>query len=274
MTTKILVGADPELFMKNPDSGEFVSAHDRVPGTKYEPFKVPFGAIQIDGTALEFNIDPADTVEMFVNNIKSVRKTLESYVPGYNVVADPVATFEKTYFNIDVPSFAKTLGCDPDFNAWTLDQNPQPFPGDNPMRTAAGHIHIGWTEDQDCYDKEHYILAARIARQCDYYLGVNSLLWDKDDTRRSLYGKAGAFRPKPYGVEYRVLSNRWLTSDDLMAWVFNAAKQATTDAFAGFWAEDKYGNVAQEIIDNNETDWTNNYTFDLGLAKVPKIAVV
>jgi hypothetical protein len=142
------------------------------------------------------------------------------------------------------------------------------------MRTAAGHIHIGWTEDQDCYDKEHYTLAARIARQCDYYLGVNSLLWDKDDTRRSLYGKAGAFRPKPYGVEYRVLSNRWLTSDDLIAWVFTAAKQAVTDAFAGFWAEDKYGNLAQEIINNNETDWTNHYTFDLGLAKVPKIAAV
>ena len=88
---KILVGADPELFMKNPNTNAFVSAHDRVPGTKYEPFKVPNGAIQVDGTALEFNIDPAHSVEEFVANIKSVKQTLESYVPGFNVVAEPVA---------------------------------------------------------------------------------------------------------------------------------------------------------------------------------------
>lgn len=270
---KILIGADPELFMKDPNSGNFVSAHDRVPGTKYKPFKVPYGAIQIDGTALEFNIDPAETVNAFIQNIKSVRKSLENYVPGYNVVADPVALYDQDYFIHDVPDYAKTLGCDPDFNAWTLDQNPPPNPGRKPLRTAAGHIHIGWTDGQDVYDKEHYILAARVARQCDYYLGVNSLLWDEDDTRRSLYGRAGAFRPKHYGMEYRVLSNRWLSSEALMAWVFNAAKAAVVDGLGGFWAEDQYGAAAQEIINTNNTEWPNDYQFDLGLEGIPVAAL-
>jgi len=274
MTAKILVGADPELFMKNPNDGSFVSAHDRVPGTKYKPYQVPYGAIQIDGTALEFNIDPADTVERFVANIKAVRKSLEGYVPDFNVVAEPVALYAEDYFDYEIPGYAKSLGCDPDFNAWTLDQNPQPNPGSKPMRTAAGHIHIGWTEGQDVNDREHYILAARIARQCDYYLGVNSLLWDKDDTRRSLYGKAGAFRPKHYGVEYRVLSNRWLKSESLMSWVFNSAKAATNDALAGFWAEDRYGDVARNIIDKNHVDWFKDYKFDLGLDVVPELEAV
>lgn len=269
MTPKILVGADPELFMRHPDSGSFVSAHDRVPGTKIKPYKVEHGAIQIDGTALEFNIDPASTCEEFVRNIKAVRKSLEGFVPGYNVVAEPVALYDKKYFTYDVPAYAKTLGCDPDYNAWTLDQNSPPNPGKNPMRTAAGHIHIGWTEGQDVFDKEHYIMAARIARQCDYYLGVQSLLWDTDATRRTLYGRAGAFRPKSYGVEYRVLSNRWLSSDALTAWVYNAAKLATTDAFGGFWAEDTYGDSAREIINSNDTNWFNEYQFDLGLDGLP-----
>lgn len=269
----ILVGADPELFMKHTDDNSFVSAHGRVPGTKHEPFKVPYGAIQVDGTALEFNIDPASTVEQFCHNIAEVRKTLEGYVPGYNVVAEPVALYDKKYFTHQVPGFAKTLGCDPDFDAWTMKQNDPPNPGKNPMRTAAGHIHLGWTEGQDVMDRDHYIAAARMARQCDFYLGVNSLLWDDNATRRTLYGRAGAFRPKSYGVEYRVLSNRWLSSPELTAWVFTAAKQAVTDGLAGFWAEDTYGDVAREIINTNHTEWPADYQFDIGLEGIPVAAV-
>lgn len=252
---KILVGADPELFMRNPNTGSFVSAHDRVPGTKYEPFKVPNGAIQVDGTALEFNIDPASSVEEFVANIKSVKQTLESYVPGFNVVAEPVALYESDYWVFEVPAEAQTLGCDPDFNGWSEDMNPPPNAGNKPFRTASGHIHIGWTEDQDVFDKDHYLLCCKMARQMDYYLGIYSLLWDTDPTRRSLYGKAGAFRPKPYGVEYRVLSNRWLASDQLTAWVYNGVQAGVQEAFKGNWAEDEFGQLAQQIINNNVTNW-------------------
>src|SRR3546814_7881426 len=35
-----------------------------------------------------------------------------------------------------------------------------------------------------------------------------------------MYGAAGAFRTKPYGVEYRVLSNAWLKDSNLMSWVY------------------------------------------------------
>lgn len=267
---KILVGADPELFIRNPNNGDFVSAHDKVPGTKYEPFKVPSGAIQVDGTALEFNIDPAATVDEFVNNINAVRATLNSYVPGYNVVAEPVAYFGEQYFTWEVPSHAKELGCEPDFCGWTRDMNPRPDPGFVPMRTASGHIHIGWTEGADVYDKAHFEYCAKVARQMDYYLGVPSLLWDQDSTRRKLYGKAGAFRPKPYGVEYRVLSNRWLDSDALMRWVYDAVQQGMGTALNGVWAEDKYGDRAQYIIDNNLINWQARYPeLDLGLRKVP-----
>ena len=252
---KILVGADPELFMKNQNTGDFVSAHDRVPGTKYEPFKVPLGAIQVDGTALEFNIDPASTVEEFVNNIKSVRKTLESYVPGYNVVAEPVAYYDPTYFAWDVPASAHTLGCDPDFNGWTGEQNPRPDPDGKPIRTASGHIHIGWGEGFDVYDSDHFKYCAKIARQMDYYLGIESLLWDPDPVRRSLYGKAGAFRVKPYGMEYRVMSNRWLAADGLMRRVYRGVQRGMAAALDGKFAEDIHGDLAQTIINENIVDW-------------------
>ena len=216
---KILVGADPELFMVSPNSGTFISANDisggpRVPRHQARAIqRSPFGAIQ-SGTARSWssNIDPCSNVEDFLHHISHVRSTLESYVPGYNVVATPVAVFDEEYFTWEVPSFAQALGCDPDYNGWTTEQNPRPDPGGKPMRTASGHVHIGWTEGMDISDSIHFELCCRVARQMDYYLGIHSLLWDQDGTRRKLYGKAGAFRPKSYGTEYRVLSNRWLSS--------------------------------------------------------------
>jgi hypothetical protein len=266
----VLVGADPELFMRHPDSGAFVSAHDRIPGTKWEPFKVPYGAVQVDGTALEFNIDPASSVDEFVHHIQTVRKTMTEMVPGYNVVAEPVARFELDYFKFEVPSSARELGCMPDYNGWTADMNPRPDPGEEPFRTASGHLHIGWTEGADIEDKEHFLLCCRMARQLDYYLGMASLLWDKDSTRRQLYGKAGAFRAKPYGMEYRVLSNRWLDSEPLMRWVYNTVQIAVADAFAGKWAESTYGNLARSIIDDNDTSWQDHFPdFDLNLEAPP-----
>jgi len=271
----VLVGADPELFMRNPNNGAFVSAHTiehgaRIPGTKWEPYKVPYGAVQIDGTALEFNIDPAKTVEEFVHNLRTVRQTISDMVPGYNVVAEPVARFDADYFKFQVPSVARELGCNPDYNGWTYETNPKPDPAGEPFRTASGHLHIGWTDDQDIEDKEHFILCCKIARQLDYSLGLPSLLWDADATRRELYGKAGAFRPKSYGMEYRVLSNRWLDSEPLMRWVFNTIQVSMTDAFSGVWYEDSYGDLAQKIIDSNNVNWKSDYPqLNLNLEALP-----
>jgi Phage phiEco32-like COOH.NH2 ligase-type 2 len=275
---QVLVGADPELFIRDPQTGDFLSAHDnfvgpRIKGTKLAPHPVPHGAVQIDGTALEFNIDPATNVDEFVNYIGSVRRTLTAMVPGYNVVAEPVARFDPDYFKFEVPTSAQELGCNPDYNGWTETVNPRPDPAGEPFRTASGHLHIGWTEGADVEDRDHFLFCCKVARQLDYYLGVYSLLWDKDGTRRKLYGKAGAFRPKSYGLEYRVLSNRWLDSEALMRWVYNTIQCAMADAFAGSWAEDFYGDLARGIIDNNETNWPEEVIeFDLGLEPLPKIA--
>ena len=263
---KILVGADPELFMKNPNTGQFVSAHGLVPGTKYEPHKVPFGAVQIDGTALEFNIDPAHTVDEFLHNITAVKNTIAGYVPGYNVVAEPVAIYDQVYFDCEVPGAAKELGCEPDFNGWTGEENPRPDPGNRPFRTASGHVHIGWTEGVNPKDDMHFEECAAVARQMDYYLGIHSLLWDRDPTRRELYGKAGAFRPKPYGMEYRVLSNRWLSSPSLIRWVYNQVIRGM-NAPSAF---KEYDDIAREIIDNNVLNWDQIYKLKLDVEAVPE----
>ena len=222
---KITIGADPELFVTQ--NGKFRSAHGLIPGTKEEPFKVENGAVQVDGMALEFNIDPVDNEDDFVKNIRSVMAQMKEMVPKHDFAIVPSCRFNGNHYRAQ-PDEAKELGCTPDYNAYTMEENPRPDNGTN-MRTAAGHIHIGFCEDADVLSNEHMTRCATLMKQLDCYLGLPSVLYDKDVKRRTMYGQAGAFRPKPYGAEYRTLSNAWLLSEDRMRFVFRQTVAAVND---------------------------------------------
>ena len=213
----ILVGADPELFVK--DGEKFISARGMIEGDKDNPSPVENGAVQVDGMALEFNINPAKNLEEFEFYLDSVMTQLKALIsPQYDVVVAPTAHFDEDYMKKQ-PMEALELGCLPDYNAYTGQPNPTPKSNVN-FRTGAGHIHIGWTDDVDPMHPEHFKACRLLTKRLDLVLGVPSLLWDKDKERLSLYGKAGAFRPKPYGCEYRVLSNMWLTDERLIKYVY------------------------------------------------------
>lgn len=226
----ILVGADPEVFVKD-KKGRFRSAHGLIPGTKKEPYKVNKGAVQVDGMALEFNIDPASSEDEFVENIFTVLEELRAMVPGYELVIEPTAIFHGNHFRIQ-PEEAKELGCEPDFSAYTCEENPRP---DNhtTMRTAAGHIHLGFTNGADPRSPEHMMRCTTLVKHLDWYLGLPSLSWDNDTKRRSMYGKAGVFRPKSYGLEYRTLSNRWLSDERLTRYVYRQSITAIENLMEG-----------------------------------------
>jgi hypothetical protein len=242
-------GADPELFVRKGET--FLSGYGLIQGDKDQPFPVEAGAVQVDGMALEFNINPVDTEEEFLYNIETVLAQLRAMVPDYEVEAVPVAHFTEEYM-ASQPKKAKELGCDPDFNAWTGMQNEAPNPDVN-FRTGSGHLHVGWTEGEDIRDIAHKETAMTLVRQMDFYLALPSLLFDKEKQRRELYGKAGACRVKPYGVEYRVLSNSWLRSKELTSWAFRSAKQAVTDLLDGKNLQDTFGDI-QEIINTSNVE--------------------
>jgi hypothetical protein len=228
---KILLGADPEVFVKD-QRGRFRSAHGLVPGTKKEPFKVPDGAFQVDGMALEFNINPAATEDEWVHNLSSVMRQLaEAVAPKYRLEVVPTAKFHGNHMRVQ-PEEALELGCEPDFNAYTGGENRRPD-NNTTMRTAAGHVHVGFTEGADPKDPEHFQRCITLVKHLDAYLGVPSLLWDADSRRRSMYGKAGAFRPKPYGLEYRTLSNAWLLDERLMRYVYRQTIAAVESLMKG-----------------------------------------
>lgn len=247
---KILVGADPEVFVRQ--NGVFLSAHGLIKGDKRNPQKVSLGAVQVDGMALEFNIDPAASEEEFCINIQSVYDQLKAMVPQYEVVATPVAHFTPEYLK-EQPAEALELGCDPDFNAWTSEANVRPD-GSRPMRTASGHVHIGWTDGQSGNDGNHVNQCNMVGKQMDFFLGLPSLIYDEDTERRSMYGKGGAVRYKPYGVEYRTLSNKWLNSEQLMAWVFRSVQKGMNALMEGNMLFDKYGDIQNIINTSNKKE--------------------
>jgi len=235
----ILIGCDPELFVYSANKKKVISAHDLLPGTKKEPFKVPAGAIQVDGVAAEFNIEPAADKREFLLNLHKVRSALKEKVDEkakenndvYSLVAKPCVFFTKAYWET-VPESAKELGCEADYNAYTMQANPKPD-SDLLMRTGSGHVHISWGEHTDFIDDDWLDKAADLVRHLDQHLLPEADKWDNDKLRRRLYGMPGAFRPKLYGVEYRTLSNAWLNSYRTAGYVFDAVQEITKNWLAG-----------------------------------------
>lgn len=247
MSANILVGCDPEVFVKQ--GGLFRSAHALIKGDKKNPQRVKNGAVQVDGLALEFNIDPAASEADFAYKVSDVLHTMTLMVPDYEVVVTPVAHFDAEYMR-QQPAEALELGCDPDFNAWSGAVNIKPD-GNRPMRTASGHVHIGWTDEADISSGDHIHSCHAVIRQMDFFLGLPSLMYDDDTLRREMYGKAGCYRPKSYGVEYRTLSNAWLKSEALMKWVFRNTLAGMNSLMAGVDLSAKYGDI-QDLINNSD----------------------
>lgn len=276
------IGCDPEIFLTN-KRGKLVSAHETgIKGTKQAPFKMKSGgAVQIDGTALEFNTAPVSLTDFdrFESQVMRALRDMRELTPGFSFRVKPTAVFDEKYWET-IPDENKELGCNPDWNAYTMEPNPAPDGDRGTMRTGAGHIHLGW--DDTCSipvdHPEHLEVCAGITKMLDLYVGVGTLLFDDDKDRRSLYGRAGAFRPKPYGVEYRVPSNAWLTNSSRRRFIHSCVQMAVRQASRGTTITQyryKKGydrpniteEVLQEVINTSDVEFAKlNHTYLTGVS--------
>lgn len=223
------VGADPELFAVD-QMGQVRPVHSWLPGTKEAPHKVNGGAVQVDGFAAEFNIDPAETGKEFDEHTKSVLNELGKLKPkNVSLQALPFSAITETIW-CETPDKYKELGCSPDWDAdgnVLFSEKTAKYMNRNRFRTGSGHIHIGWG-DKLIIDDAHLNDCRMVARIFDTYFKSHILPTGSYTAREDYYGRPTAHRPKPYGVELRVPSNHWLRYRDIQnsyAWMFNSVKE-------------------------------------------------
>jgi hypothetical protein len=240
------LGADPEVFVG--DGTNIRSIIGMVGGTKEHPLPLPIGdgfAIQEDNVALEYNIPPSASRELFVGNIATAMQFIETTLKdrmGLQFVMDSARSFPDAELQHPL---AHVFGCEPDYNAWTGKMNRVPKAADKNLRSCGGHVHIGIANT-----KYAQLPVKEVIKACDLMLGVPSVLMDTGDLRKKLYGKAGAHRIKSYGPEYRTLSNFWIFSKQLTAWVYDNVERALEAVYNGMSFEED-GKLIQSCINEN-----------------------
>lgn len=224
----VTVGSDAELPILTL-AGDPFPVLGLVGGTKDQPR--PLGRlgkgffVQEDNVNIEFNIPPAKSAEEFDKYIQLAVNQLKKELPPTFRLGRAASTEYKVEL-LRIPDL-QVFGCDPDYNAWTVEENPRPRPENPALRTAAGHVHIGW----DNPTNEDRIA---LVKNLDLVLGYPTIGTDEGGReRRQLYGRAGAHRPKEYGVEYRVLGNAWLWGSGPRS-VFNGVMLAVDATNMGF----------------------------------------
>jgi len=237
------IGSDPEVFIQDKKTNKFISAVGKIGGTKEKPLSIDFKGNKLleDNVAVEFNTAVAQDYITFKKMVYYNLESINNMLPDYNISKVSAAIF--TDDELNTPQ-AQLFGCEPDYNAWTQKKNKKPFSENANLRSAGGHIHIG------------SLIAIKdpikLVKACDLFLGIPSILMDPDSQRRELYGKAGAYRKKPFGVEYRTLSNFWIFSEETILWVYTQVSKALTFVADGNVILEKHANLIQDCI--NKTD--------------------
>jgi len=238
------IGADPELFLKN-HQNKLISVVGLIGGTKEEPMPIGNGcAIQEDNVAAEFCIPACSTEDEFISSIMYALGDINQRAEKLGLTMAALtasASFDKDQL---MTRKAREFGCDPDYNAYTQRTNPRPKAADKTLRSAGGHVHIGTK-----------LPAFDMIKTADLYLGVPSVLLDNDTERRKLYGKAGCLRFKPYGVEYRTLSNFWIWDKKTISWVYHQVATCIDkcEEFISSTTEEDRLKI-QDCINNNDKD--------------------
>jgi hypothetical protein len=220
--SKITIGTDPEFFIKK--NKKYIAAQNaNIIGTKEQPAPLPGGGtVQRDNVLVEFATPPAKNMADFIKKIKSCLHDIHKMVPNeHDIVAEPSASLTEDQL---IDPETQEFGCDPDFNAYTRSVNDPPWCPDPCFRSSGAHIHVGCLNDNGKVKKGLEFMVdfngrLDLVKAMDLLLGVVAVTLDNSEAavqRRQLYGKAGCHRPTTYGVEYRVLSNFWMKSPQLV----------------------------------------------------------
>lgn len=239
---KYTIGSDPEGFLYDKDNEKFLPACDLIGGSKDEPLKFnEVFAVLEDNVMVEYNIPPSDFGNNLEKDIKYASDFIEEAFFDNDYEIKYVPSVEFTGEDLQTPK-AMEFGCLPDMSVWSLEYRDISLAETN-LRYAGGHIHFGIKNGME--DEE----VVEFVKLFDLAIGVPSVLLDEDEKRRELYGQAGSFRFKPYGFEYRTLSNFWVKKHEEL---ITKQIEMAVDLFNNSINIEKDGDAIQQAINNSD----------------------
>lgn len=237
---RITLGSDPELLLKNVVTNKVVSALRVLGETKEQPKVVQYEDKKItiylgqtkehpidlgdgvraysDSTLIESAFPEVPSSELLVQRLRSVFQKMKRRI-GKNYTLLPQASHVFDKDELDHP-LAWLIGCSPTINVWDKRIN-EPKPFTDGLRSSSFHVHV-WSADYK-KDPDGPLMTVptkeKMVKLLDVYLGVASVLFDRDPTalaRRRLYGRSSECRFTPGGIEYRCLGSYSLRSQELV----------------------------------------------------------
>lgn len=254
---RITCGTDPEIFAFKAD-GTVLPAWEYLQSEEtaerwYQKTVDPEEIKRFwDGVQAEF-CPPAgvcleDMMEGVRNGLKAVREAARQKDNTAELGLSSTAVLSDVQLlSADPKNLA--FRCSPSFNVYGDCGNDLPDPLKFNERYSGGHIHLGTTR------KFTGPVIGEIVRALDGIVGIAgvSLAAGIDDPRRRrYYGRAGEFRLPEHGLEYRVLSNFWLSHPAIAHLVFglfrHAAKLGQSGLYGLYWEADQ--DRVRDIINN------------------------
>jgi hypothetical protein len=247
------IGTDPEIFLTDAD-GELLPAY------KFLPDKHGRKPIYWDGFQAEFRVSSSHCLEGLTYNVQnqlvSLLAQLEKYAPGAKLSAKSVVEVPREEL-LHAEKEHVALGCDPSQNIYGMHSRNIPDSRKLKWRFAGGHLHFGVAKrlKRTRFFKEEVDGAIGML---DALLGVAmvSMAEEFDNPiRRRYYGQAGEFRLPPHGLEYRTLSNFWLSHPALMHLAFDIGRMAVQLGMQGMRSAVKASaDEVQRCINDSDVD--------------------
>lgn len=113
MITDVKIGSDFEVFLRDKNTNEIISAEGIIQGTKKEPYNFDendsYACTSLDNVLAEANIRPATTAAEFFHGINKALSYINNYIPNHlETIALPAARLDEKWLQTEN---AKLFGC-------------------------------------------------------------------------------------------------------------------------------------------------------------------
>jgi len=259
--SRIMIGADPEMFATYTDSGKVFAMPPIVLRRDYEVFfeeneDHPIfmrdddgGFLHEDGSAFEISIPPSDDWRVLFDQCHNLMRLFEDKVLAglppsvvdMKLAMLPTIAWQVSRWEWEGGDFINStrFGCNPDKDAWGEFAPPLEFDvmdaSRHDERYAGGHLHFSVPGNDEISKRPLQAVESLV-----FTSGLAAIAYSKNqelEKRRAIrYGKPSKYRVQNYpngdiGIEYRTPSCSWLGSKDLAEKVFSWGRRGIQNLF-------------------------------------------